>query len=485
MNKTVIYSAPEGAVGSKDYRVRVRAGDEAWQELFVYEVQVDMHDVRKASMAYFDREGIAEIEIECLYTEISAVVIRPLSALIKADRDSGLIRFTVDRSVKLSVEINGERFRNLHLFVGEPEQDAPQPGDPGVLVLERPGRTAIHRAADILRLAQTPLNGSGQAPDIIYFAPGLHYIEETILRIPSGKTVYIAGGAVVVGSLVCEHVQDVTIKGRGVLYLSEYHRYSAFRGIRIGFSQNIEVEGLILIDPPHYSIYIGKSSHIRIRNFKSFSTRGWSDGIDIMASSDIEIDDVFLRTSDDCIAVYGSRWDYRGGTSRIKIRNSVLWADVAHPLMIGTHGDYDQDGDTIEDIVYQNLDILEHHEPQENYWGAMAINAGDKNIVRNVLYDNIRVEPFELGQLVDIRVVHNPDYNPAPGTRIENITFRNISYTGDNAKPNRIYGYDQERIVDGVTFIQLKINGQTILHADEGNFQINEYARNVKFLAES
>src|SRR5690606_38318267 len=70
MNKTVIYSAPEGAVGSKDYRVRVRAGDEAWQELFVYEVQVDMHDVRKASMAYFDREGIAEIEIECLYTEI-------------------------------------------------------------------------------------------------------------------------------------------------------------------------------------------------------------------------------------------------------------------------------------------------------------------------------------------------------------------------------------------------------------------------------
>lgn len=484
MNKTVIYSAPEGAVGSKDYRVRVRAKDGDWEELFLYEVKVDMHHVRQASMAYFDREGIAEVEIECLFAKINSVVIRPLSAQIKADHEGGILRFVIDRPVKLSVEINGERFRNLHLFAGKPEQDAPQPDDPGVVVLERPGKTAIHRAADILRLLKTPLDSSGQEPDTLYFAPGLHYIEETILRIPSGKTVYIAGGAVVVGSLVCEHVQDVTIKGRGVLYLSEFHRYSAFRGIRIGFSRNIEVEGLILIDPPHYSIYIGKSSHIRIRNFKSFSTRGWSDGIDMMASSDIEIDDVFLRTSDDCIAIYGTRWDYRGSTSRVKIRNSVLWADVAHPLMIGTHGDYDKDGDTIEDIVFGNLDILEHHEPQENYWGAMAINAGDKNIVRNVLYDDIRVEPFELGQLIDIRVVHNPDYNPAPGTGIENITFRNVSYTGDNAKPNRIYGFDQDRVVDGVTFIRLKINGQTILQADEGHFHINEHARSIKFLAE-
>ncbi|WHX47775.1 hypothetical protein QNH46_16705 [Paenibacillus woosongensis] len=105
-----------------------------------------------------------------------------------------------------------------------------------------------------------------------------------------------------------------------------------------------------------------------------------------MASSDVEIDDVFLRTSDDCIAIYGTRWDYRGGTSRVKVRNSVLWADVAHPIMIGTHGDYEKEGDTIEDIVFENLDILEHHEPQENDWGAMAINAGDKNTVRNVRY---------------------------------------------------------------------------------------------------
>lgn len=483
MNQTVIYSAPDGAVGTKDYRVRVREIEGSWKELFVYEVKVDMHNVRKASMAYFDMEGVVEVEIECLYTKINTVVVRPLSSNIQADYENECIRFTLDRPAKLSIEINDERFRNLHLFVGKPEQDAPKPGDPGVLVFERPGKPMIHRTEDILRLAATPSKETGREPDILYFAPGMHYLEETILRIPSGKTVYIAGGAILVGSLVCDGVEDVTIRGRGILYLSDFHRYSAFRGIRLLFSRNIQVEGLILIDPPHYSIYIGKSSHIRISNFKSFSTRGWSDGIDMMASTDIDIDDIFLRTSDDSIAVYGTRWDYIGDSRRVRVRNSVLWADVAHPLMIGTHGDHHNNGDIIEDITYENLDILEHHEPQENYWGALTINAGDKNTVRNVLYDNIRVEPFEQGQLFDIRVVHNADYNPVPGNRIENITYRNVTYTGDNSNPNRIYGFDEERAVDHVTFINLRINDKAITEASEGNIKINKFASNIKFLS--
>ncbi|KWX72456.1 hypothetical protein AMQ84_24600 [Paenibacillus riograndensis] len=43
------------------------------------------------------------------------------------------------------------------------------------------------------------------------------------------------------------------------------------------------------------------------------------------------------------------------------------WSDVAHPLMIGTHRDHRRGGDIIGNIIYENIDILEHHEPQENY----------------------------------------------------------------------------------------------------------------------
>ena len=82
-------------------------------------------------------------------------------------------------------------------------------------------------------------------------------------------------------------------------------------------ASNVTIEGIIAVDPPHYTVFIGKSEQIRIANFKAFSTKGWSDGIDMMASSDIEIEDVFMRNSDDCIAVYASRWDYQGDTRNV------------------------------------------------------------------------------------------------------------------------------------------------------------------------
>ena len=477
MNKINGYAAPSGAVGKDDFAVYVRIPGQPWEQLFVYEVRVDMHNVRQASMVYFDMSGTVEVRIESLKQTIHEAVVRPLSAKVSIVHTEETLSFTLDRPQKLSIEINGERFSNLHLFANPIEVDVPDPGHEKVLLL----KPAIHRTEDIYRLLATPKAEGGQVPDTLYFAPGMHYLEETLLQIPSGTTVYIAGGAIVVGSLVCERVQDITIRGRGILYLSDFHRYSAFRGIRIVFSENISVEGIITLDPPHYSIYLGQSQHVEIRNFKSFSTRGWSDGIDMMSCSHIDIDDVFLRTSDDCIAIYGSRWDYYGDTSHITVRNSIFWADVAHPLMIGTHGNHHDNGDTLSDILFENIDILEHHEPQPNYMGALAINAGDLNTVRDVVYRNIRIENFELGRLIDLRVVWNKDYNPVPGYRIENISFEDITYSGDSPNPSQIFGYDKERTIHNVSFTRLTVNDQLILQPEPGIMDINEFVQGISF----
>ncbi|WP_342422501.1 glycosyl hydrolase family 28 protein [Paenibacillus sp. FSL E2-0178] len=477
MNKTIVYSAPGGAINTDDFAVYVRNPGQAWEQLFVYEAKVDMHHVRQASMAYFDMSGRVEVRIESLKQSIQEAVIRPLSANLSFEHTEKTLSFTLDRPLKLSVEINGERFSNLHLFANPIEAVTPDPMQDHVLLL----KPAIHRTEDIYRLLATPKVEGGNLPDTIYFAPGMHYLEQTLLQIPSDTTVYIAGGAIVVGSMVCDHVKNVSIRGRGILYLSDYHRFSAFRGIRIVFSENISVEGIITLDPPHYTIYLGQSKHVHIQNFKSFSTRGWSDGIDMMSCSHIDIDDVFLRTSDDCIAIYGSRWDYYGDTSHITVRNSVLWADVAHPLMIGTHGNHRENGDIIEDILFENIDILEHHEPQPNYMGALAINAGDNNSVRNVVYRNIRVENIELGRLIDLRVVWNKDYNPVPGFRIENIRFEDITYNGDTSLPSQIFGYDEERTINNISFTRLSVNGRLILQPEPGIMEINEFTRGVSF----
>lgn len=79
----------------------------------------------------------------------------------------------------------------------------------------------------------------------------------------------------------------------------------------------------------------------------------------------------------------------------------------------------------------------------------------------------------------------NKDYNPEPGTGIENITFRNVRYDGGGeAQPSRIYGYDEERGVNGVEFINLQINGEKVEGTRTDLILVNAYARNVTFTIE-
>ncbi|MDF2644484.1 MAG: hypothetical protein K0Q73_289 [Paenibacillus sp.] len=467
--RMITYPAPEGAAGNSDYTVRVRQDQGEWQPLFCYNVKVDMHDVRNASMVYFDCAGAVEVEVTKNYGDIRSVEIRPVSAGIQGVVNENRVTFTLDGPRKLSFEVNGDRFHNLHIFANPIEEDAPNPADPGVVVVQ-PGR---HQTDELQQLVSR--EGS-----VLYFESGMHVLEQPKLHIPSGMTVYIAGGAVVAGAFVCDHVQDVTIRGRGVIYMSDFEKTTYYRTVEILFSRNVQIEGIIAIDPPHYTVLVGKSEHIKINNIKSFSTRGWSDGIDMMSSTDIEVEDVFMRNSDDCIAVYASRWSYQGDTRNVTVRNSILWADVAHPMNVGGHGNHEK-GDVIENVLFENIDVLEHHEPQPYYWGCMSINCGDNNTVRNVTYRDIRIEQFELGQLIDIRVLFNPKYNPCPGFRVENIFFDNIAFNGTCDNPSVIAGFDESRIVKGVKFGDLRINDRHILTPESGNIRIGEHAHDVEF----
>ena len=87
---------------------------------------------------------------------------------------------------------------------------------------------------------------------------------------------------------------------------------------------------------------------------------------------------------------------------------------------------------------------------------------GDENLVRNVRFENIRIEDFRQGQLVNLRIFYNKKYCKAPGRGIENVLFKNISYNGKNAEISIIEGYNEERSIRNVIFENLKINGEMI-----------------------
>ena len=261
----------------------------------------------------------------------------------------------------------------------------------------------------------------------------------------------MAGGAIVRGCIRAVNARDVKILGRG-----EVHPEGRGAGISIINSRNIYVEGLITTQCP-----TGGSDSVIIRNVKAISSYGWGDGMNVFASNNVLFDGVFCRNSDDCTTVYATRLGFHGGCRNVTMQNSTLWADVAHPIFIGLHGDVDRN-EVMENLTYRNIDILDHREMQVDYQGCLTINAGDNNLVRNVRFENIRIENFRQGQLVNLRIFYNKKYCKAPGRGIENVLFKDITYNGNHAELSHIVGYDEERMVKNIRFENLKINGKVI-----------------------
>lgn len=420
--KVEVAGAPQGISLNNDFTVKVRPeGKSKWVLVPTYLVKVDevretKHHVEHASMATFDFSEKVEIAVTYNKGKIDSARVRPLSYDIPFTIEGNTLQFSLEKSANLSVEVNGDIFHNLHLFANP---------------------------LDTFKVDK-------KNPDLIYFGPGIHRFEGGEFRIPSGKTVYVAGGAVMMGRMLIENVHDVKLLGRGII------DPSVKMGIRIANSRNVYVEGLMATQ-----CATGGSDSVTIRNVKVISYFGWGDGMNVFSSRNVLFDRVFCRTSDDCTTVYGTRLGFEGPSSNITMQNSTLWADVAHPIFIGIHGNVDKP-EILENLNYVNIDILDHKEKQLNYQGCLAINAGDENLIRNVRFEDIRIENFRQGQLVNLRIFFNEKYCKAPGRGIENVVFKNVSYTGNRAEISVIEGYDAQRKVRNIRFENLRINGQII-----------------------
>jgi hypothetical protein len=200
-----------------------------------------------------------------------------------------------------------------------------------------------------------------------------------------------------------------------------------------------------------------------------------------MSCSDVVIDDLFMRNSDDCIAIYGHRWYFYGDARNYKVTNSILWAAIAHPINIGLHGNTEKEGEVIENLLFQNIDILEQVEDDPDYQGCMAISDGDLNLVRNVRFEDIWVDVFEEGQLFNLRVVNNAKYNTGPGRGIEQVAFKNISYAGLNLNPSVLKGLDAQHSIKNITFDNMTINGKEVKDAAAANIKIGAFVKKVSF----
>ena len=178
-NQVKVYPAPDGAPLNSDFQLFVRPqGVARWQRVpclrwKVDNAETDRHKVEETSVAHFDMEGCVEVMVVSQRQHVGEVRIRPLSYGLQPHVSGDTIRFSLDRSRYLSVEVNGDIFHNLQVLA-----------DP---MVEQPTKKQLKRK------------------DFIYYAPGYYEIDS--LAVPSGATVYIDGGAYIKGFISVKGVR--------------------------------------------------------------------------------------------------------------------------------------------------------------------------------------------------------------------------------------------------------------------------------------
>jgi hypothetical protein len=432
---------PVGEERSKDYTVQVEGRD-----IPVYAAKVAPADrerrwkamddkVRsaeyfdKAAFAYFDMSGPVAVTVACPEPIRSAKVL-PSSLKIVPIVEGQRLTFSLKEPRPVTVEVNGNWVGALHLFANPPEALPPRPED----------------------------------PNVIYFGPGVH--EVAGVTVGSGKTVYVAAGAVVKGTAAGRRPvftlqgEHIVLRGRGVIDGSLCPTHS--RNLLLVRGQDITVEGVIFRDSSVWTIPIRQSDRVTVKNVKLLGYRANSDGIDVCNSRNVTIAGCFIRTLDDLIVVKTDKG--QGTARRIVARDCVLWNEVAHALSVGAEIRED-----VDDVLFEDCDVI-HDKGRE--WTLRVFHC-DAARVSNVRFENIRIE--ESPRLVSLwigKFVWTRD--PERG-HIEDVTFKDIVAVAD---PLRIElkGFDETHTVSDVVFRGVRVNGAPLARAD---VKTNAFVQNV------
>jgi len=436
-----VYPAPAGEPLSSRFTVTVDKQNVpvyvAKSTIIAALAQPGVTQAGEAAFASFDIDGRVSVTVT-LPSTVHTANILPSSSGIVPTVLGNRVTFIVTSPVPLTLEVDGDWMNSLHLFANALETDVPRPGD----------------------------------PNVIYFGPGVHIFPP--LKVGSGKTVYVAGGAVVYGKLGPTDTEgpviwlsgsNITLRGRGVIDGSLFTRENRAGNIVKVDGKNIRVEGVVLRDSSNWTLPIVQSQQVAIENVKILGSRDNSDGIDIVDSQDVRVSDGFIRTFDDLVVV---KTLFPGAEARdITIKHMVLWNEIAHALSIGA-----EIRANVENVDFSDCDII-HDKGRE--WLLRIFNS-DSGAVSHVTFENIRIE--EARRLMSLWIGKTKWSQDKETGSIEDVTFRNIRSTlpEDPAHAMELTGADGTHQIRGVGIVNVTLGGKPLKASD---ITQNEFARDV------
>lgn len=397
-----------------------------------------MWQTKVAAFATLEFAGAAEIEVE-FPAGWPAPTLRPFSRGLSANSAGRVARFTLPAARDVSVDF-GFHHTPLYLYCGAPG------------IAEAP-----------------PVAG---APRVHYFEGGrVHEIGR--LELKDHEEVYLEAGAVVRGCIRAINTKGVRIRGRGVLDGSYFTRgKDGTRSIVIEGSEDALVEDIAMVEPSGWMLVVAASRRVTVRRVRMIGIHVATDGVDIVGSSDVTVEDCFLRNNDDCVAIKaGTYWIqeprectqlWNHPVENILVRGCILANDPAGNVVEIGH---ELSTSHVRGITFRDCDVLHCH----GNGAVFAIHNCDASVVSDVLYEDIRVEHY-WDKLFDLRVMSSIWGRDAERGQVRDVTFRNIRvhHPACNAgySTSVVGGWDEAHRVENVLFEDVYLNDRKLTSLD-------------------
>ncbi|MHC5056423.1 MAG: hypothetical protein ACYTKD_17135 [Planctomycetota bacterium] len=483
------------------------AGDDAWQQIFVY-YQQGTPQVRSADMALASNwanitfAGSVDVRVKLLegrnriYEDEGLFEIRPLSDDVKAKRvDGDTLQFTLTTPGQYWVRMKDDRRQPLFIFANPPERDAPKLGGQGVIEV-KPG-------SDYRALFEKAMNIPEGEPSILYFTPGLHYVgtAKDVFRLKKA-TLYIPSGAVVFGVLHfttsrSRPLSDLTLRGRGIIdrgcprliWPEDANSFPPLTSLTPGehyanpmiekkYNQHMlyahsgertYIERLTLINMRGFLLRVFTNNN-HYDNVKLLGYATNADGFNCTPGSLVE--NSFTKVDDDVFKMY---------YGKTRIRNCVVWRQVSGGGVFIIRNMAHKDVKVARDIVVEDIDIV-WSDKGGSSWHGRGLNTvdGANCDYGDYRFENWRVNTdldhffaFEIGDLAvagkvaDIIRKRRKEWPKGKGylpdadkpSLMSNVVFKDIEFNGRCESEDGFFAGPGSTI-RGVTFDNFNVNGK-------------------------
>lgn len=322
---------------------------------------------------------------------------------------------------------------------------------------------------------------------VITYEKGIHYVD--FIDITSNTILYLKSGALLIPKqpqdsetpiknpdwagkkkyrpfIQMKDAFNVKIVGSGVIDFTTLDWHMRVP-IEIMNCKNVEIEGVTLINAPEWNLTSWYSQNVKIKDVIIFGYRQNSDGIEIVNSQDVVVEDCFARSGDDLFGVKSMNVNSLVGGKNIYFNNCIAWPDKVRGF-----GVLHETVSDISNVYFTGCSVLYKFSNWMDELGSLAIIASGKGNVSQIYFKDIEIF-YEIRYPIICSFIKDDSIIDTTSGSIRNIYFENIRYNG--TPQIRLKGQDNTSKLDYIYFKDIFKNGNKINTIGALNLSKNEF----------